>query len=87
MRACSILSQRTLRLSDVDTADSLLELFCKKFECLFRRAYCTPNMQLHLHLKQTILDFGPAHATWCYSFEHFNGIISSVSTNKHSVEL
>ena len=46
-----------------------------------------PNMHLHLHLKQTILDFGPAHATWCYSFEHFNGIISSVSTNKHSVEL
>ena len=87
VRACNILSQRILRLSDVDTADSLLELFCKKFECLYGRVYCTPNMHLHLHLKQTILDFGPAHATWCYSFERYNGIIGSISTNKHSVEL
>lgn len=45
-----------------------------------------PNMHLHLHLKQTVLDFSPAHATWCYSFERYNGIISSTSTNKHAVE-
>ena len=87
VRACNILSQRILRLCDVDTADSFLELFCNKFEHLYGRASCTPNMHLHLHLKQTILDFGPAHATWLYSFERFNGTISSIYTNKQSVEL
>lgn len=75
-----------MKLADLNTADTLLELFCKKIECLYGYSCCTPNMHLHLHLKQTILDFGPAHATWCYSFERYNGLLGSISTSKHSVE-
>lgn len=86
MRACNILSQRIIKLSDVRTADALLELFCKQVERLCGREYCTPNMHLHIHLQQTILDFGPAHTTWCFGFERYNGKLGSISTNKHSVE-
>ena len=86
MRACNILSQRIIKLSDVRTADALLEMFCKHVERLCGREYCTPNMHMHLHLQQTILDFGPAHSTWCFSFERYNGKLGSISTNKHSVD-
>ena len=86
VRACNILSQRIIKLSDVRTADALLELFCKHVERLCGHEYCTPNMHMHLHLQQTILDFGPAHATWCFSFERYNGKLGSISTNKQSVE-
>lgn len=81
VRACNILSQRIVKLSDLNTADRLLELFCKKVECLYGSSCCTPNMHLHLHLKQIILDFSPAHATWCYSFERYNGMLGSISTS------
>ncbi len=42
----------------------------------------TPNMHLHCHIVDSIKDFGPAHAFWCYAFERYNGILESVHTNK-----
>lgn len=43
-------------------------------------------MHLHLDLKQTYLDFGPPHATWCYAFEQFNGFLGSYFTNNKTIE-
>ena len=86
VRACFILTQRMIKISDVTTADNLLEKFCKQVEILYGDKYCTPNMHLHLHLKQTILDFGPAHATWCFAFERMNSMLGSFPTNNKSVE-
>ena len=74
VRAVSIISQRIITESDIQTADSLLVMFCKKVTDLYGTHYCTPNMHMHLHIKETLLDFGPAHATWCFSFERYNGI-------------
>ena len=87
VRACAILTQRILRISDVQTADSLLITFCKKVEEIYGSNYCTPNMHLHLHLKDTLLDFGPPHASWCFSFERYNGVLGSIPTNNKSIEI
>lgn len=70
-----------------DTADSLLLTFCKKVSELYGSDCCTPNMHLHLRLKETLQDFGPAHATWCFSFERFNGILSSMPTNRKCAKI
>ena len=43
-------------------------------------------MHLHLHLKESFLDYGPPHAFWCFAFERYNGILGSYHTNKRSVE-
>ena len=45
-----------------------------------------PNMHLHTHLKQCVLDYGPLHAFWCYPFEQYNGILGSFHSNKISIE-
>lgn len=86
VRATAILSQRIIRTQDVETADMLLEKFCKTVETLCGRSYCTINMHMHLHIKDTLLNFGPAHATWCFSFERYNHLLESVHTNNKSVE-
>ena len=44
-------------------------------------------MHLHCHLKEVILDNGPVHSFWCFSFERYNGILGSTPTNKRSVEV
>lgn len=91
VRATVILSKRMLNFTDVETADRLLEHFCKSVERIYGHNYCTPNMHLHLHLKDTLLNSGPAHATWshatwCFSFERYDQLVGSASTNNKSIE-
>ena len=87
VRACSILSKRYLAESDVITADLLLLNFCKVFEKLYGSERCTPNLHLHLHLKQCLLDYGPSHAFWCFSFERYNGYLDPFTPcNNKSIE-
>lgn len=87
VRACTILGQRIIRKSDITTADLLLLNYCKRFEDLYGKEYCTINLHLHLHLKDTFCDFGPSHSFWCFPFERFNGILGSYPTNSKAVEV
>ena len=87
VRACSILGHRIVTKSDVESADLLLVTFCKTFQQLYGEDKCTPNMHLHLHLKDCLLDFGPPHSFWCFSFERYNGLLGSFHTNQKKVEV
>ena len=86
VRSCIILCCYCIRHSDIPVAYVLLEQFCCQFTTLYGDAKATFNMHLHLHLKETYLDFGPPHATWCYGFEKFNGILGSYFTNNKNIE-
>ena len=85
--ACKYLCRSTVTTVDLERADLLLLKFCKEFEKLYGKKAITPNMHLHCHLKDIILDHGPVHSFWCFSFERYNGIMGSISTNKRSLEL
>ena len=87
VRVCCILGKRILTASDINTADLLLLAFCKKFEQLYGKEHCTPNMHLHLHIKNCLLDYGPAHSFWCFSFERYNGLLGSYHTNQKNIEI
>ena len=87
MRSCMIITSYSLKESDVTSAYLLLQQFCSQFEALYSLDKCTFNMHLHLHLIKTLQDFGPAHASWCYAFERFNGLLGSYSTNNKDIEL
>ncbi len=47
---------------------------------LFARTYgkwsVTVNYHMCLHLPDMILDHGPPHAFWCFSYERMNGILA-----------
>lgn len=42
---------------------------------------------MHTHLCECVLDFGPVHAFWLFSFESYNGIMGGFQTNNRSIEL
>ena len=43
-------------------------------------------MHLHYRLKERVIDCGPVHAFWCFSFERFNGILGTTQVYGRSVE-
>ena len=47
----------------------------------------TPNMHLACHIQQCLLDFGPMYSFWLFSFERYNGIMASVTTNYIGMEI
>lgn len=87
VRACSILCSKVIKKSDVQTADQYLLHFCRSFKALYGPEACTPNMHLHLHLKESLLDYGPVYAFWHFAFERFNGILGAYSTNNKGIEV
>ena len=87
VKACKLLSQPTIKISDVGAAHSLLVRFCRDVENFYGKERVTPNMHMHTHLADCVLDYGPVYSFWLFSFERFNGILGNFSTNNKSVEL
>jgi hypothetical protein len=72
--ACRRLCSRYISIGNAKVADRLLIDFCQKFGNLYGKDFVTPNMHLHGHLLDCILDFGPVYSFWLFSFERQNGI-------------
>lgn len=81
VKASIILRQYTIKESDLEVADEHLLKFCQEFQRIYGKEKCTPNMHLHNHLQECILDYGPASTFWAFPFERFNGILESFSKN------
>ena len=87
VRACRIYSRPMITIEEVGVAHSLMLQFCKEFERLYGCAKVTPNMHLHTHLADCILDYGPVHSFWLFGFERYNGILGNYQNNNKSVEI
>jgi hypothetical protein len=61
--------------------------FCKGFQQLYGPEKVTPNMHLHTHLLDCILDYGPVYSFWLFSFERYNGLLGDYITNQRSPEI
>ena len=46
----------------------------------------TPNMHLHGHMKDVVLDYGPVQEFWLFSFERYNGILGKQPSNNREIE-
>lgn len=49
--------------------------FCRRVERTYGKEVITPNIHMHAHLHECLLDYGPSHVFWCFSFERYNGIL------------
>ena len=92
--ACQYLCTPVLSKTDIIKADLLFvkfgenQLYDMKFENqLYDKKAATPNMHLHCHLKECVIDCGPVHAFWFFIFERFNGILGTMQVNGRSVEI
>ena len=84
--ACRILCRQALTEVDITLADTLLLQFCNRVQRLYGASAITPNMHLHGHLRDVILDYGPIQEYWCFSFERYNGILGKQPTNNRAIE-
>lgn len=87
VEACRILSVPSITIQDLKRGHEKLMTFLRDFEQLYGSLAVTPNMHLHTHLIECILDYGPMHVFWLYSFERMNGVLGSFNTNQRSVEI
>ena len=85
--ACQYLCSPVVSKIYIIKADMLFVKFGERFERSYGKKSVTPNMHLHCHLKECIIDCGPVHAFWCFSFQRFNGILDSMQVNGRSVEV
>ena len=86
VQACTLLCSRAISHANTLKLHALIVRFCKKFEELYGQNSCTPNLHLHCHLRECIIDYGPANAFWLFACERLNGVLGAVSTNHRSTE-
>ena len=89
--ACRILCEHCFSKDDISLADALLMRFCRRVQHLYGESAVTPNMNMHAHLSEDILNYGPVYGFWLlygfwlFSFERYNRALqwhSWESTNK-----
>ena len=84
---CSCLCSPVSTETKAMLAHSYLLKCCHAFESLYGKGKVTPNMHLHTHLVDCVLEYGPVYAFWLFSFERYNGILGEFKTNQLSVEI
>ena len=77
VQACQILVSPMLTIEEAEQGHDLLVKFCIEFETLYGIEKVTPNMHMHTHLVECIMDYGPVYAFWLFSFERYNGILGN----------
>ena len=87
VRACNMLCTRIITTDAIRGAHCYLVEFCRQYVHLYGEENCTPNMHLHLHLKECLLDYGPVQGFWCFPFERFNGVMGKYHTNNNIIEV
>jgi len=86
VNACRILSSRIITVENINLGHRYLLLFCRQVENIYGWHVITPNIHLHLHLRDCMLDYGPVHSMWCFPFERFNKVLGSYHTNNKNIE-
>ena len=85
-KACNLLCSRVIHKDALESADLFLQQFCKMFVELYGKEDCTPNMHnMHLHIKESVIDYGPVYGFWCFAFERLNGVLGSYHTNNRHI--
>ncbi len=85
--ACALISSKSISEGSVTTAHDYIVRFCKLSSMLYGKEFCTVNMHLHCHLRDIILDYGPIHSFWLFSFERYNGILGNIPNNHRSITM
>ena len=85
--ACRLLCKPCITKTELMLADCKLMDFLKEYEKLNGKMSISPNMHLHLHLKECVENYGSIYGFWLFSFERYNGILGSYQTNNKTVEL
>lgn len=85
--ACRALTSKFISSVEIARFDSYIITFCKGVERVYGCSSITPNIHMHCHLSQCVLDYGPVYSFWLFSFERYNGHLGSMPNNSRSIEM
>lgn len=85
--ACCLLCKPCITKTKLMLADCTLMDFLKEYEKLNGKLAVSPNMHLHLHLKECVENYGSIYGFWLFSFEPYNGMLGSHHINYKTVEI
>lgn len=86
VEACRLVCKPVISSRDVAKSHELLVQFGKGIERRYGSGSVTPNMHMHTHLVECIVDFGPIYSFWLFAFERFNGILGAYHRNNKNIE-
>ena len=69
----SLWGQTIISREEIEYGDLAMRDFLTKLESVWGSGIATPNMHMHLHIKECLLDYGPFYSFWCFPFERLNG--------------
>jgi len=69
----SLWGQTIITREEIETGDLAIRDFLAKVKSVWGPEIATPNMHMHLHIKDCLLDYGPLYSFWCFPFERLNG--------------
>ncbi|EIE87366.1 hypothetical protein RO3G_12077 [Rhizopus delemar RA 99-880] len=81
VEAVRLVTGPVVTTKEIHAAHSLFKTFGKTCARLYGKESITPNMHMHMHLKECFLDFGPSYAFWLYGFERLNGDVKKININ------
>ena len=84
---CRTVCEPILTTSSIKIIENAFLKFGREYEKKYGRMSTYPNLHLHGHLNECLLDFGPVHGFWCFAFERYNGKIADTHTNHQSIEI
>lgn len=87
VEACRHICKPVVTANELSKGHENFMKFCREFEALYGSERVTPNMHLHQHLTNCIMDYASVYSIWLYSFERYNGIMGMFHSNHRSVEL
>ena len=87
VQACSLLCSGAITFDGIILSDRLINENCCLFQEEFGKESCYPNLHLRCHLKDCLLDYGPATSFWLFSFERMNGVLGNFQTSNRAVEI
>ena len=85
--ACHLFCKPCITKTDLMVSDCKLIHFLKEYEKVNGELAITPNMHLHLHIKEYVENYGSICGFWLFSFEWYNSILGSYHTNNKTVEI
>lgn len=85
--ACSYTCTPVITLDCLSEGHLYFMKFLEAFEEIYGEHFVTLNIHLHQHLKDCILDYGPAYRFWLFRFERFNGMLGNYHTNQKAIEI
>ena len=87
VKACFLFWPRKIISEEIEEDDKAVFEFCKNCVCLYGKEHCTPNIPLHCHLKECIIDYGPVYVFWLFGFERLDGVMGFYHTNCRNISV